>query len=77
MPPKAEMVESFTMDTPTEYLGPGEAAILLRVSPKTLGRWADQGRVPCAVTLGGDHGGGHRRFRRDVIEKIATEMGLE
>ncbi len=52
-----------------EYLTPGQAASLLHVSPKTLNRWAHEGRVPCIVTLGG-----HRRFRRDQIEAIAGRM---
>ena len=52
-----------------EYLTPGQAATMLHVSPKTLNRWAHEGRVPCIVTLGG-----HRRFRRDQIEAIAERM---
>ena len=45
-----------------EYLTPGQVARMLHVSPKTVDRWADQGRIGCIVTLGG-----HRRFaRRDV-----------
>ncbi len=55
--------------TGAEYLTPGQAANLLHVSPKTLNRWAHEGRVPCIVTLGG-----HRRFRRDQIEEIAERM---
>jgi excisionase family DNA binding protein len=55
--------------TSAEYLTPGQAANLLHVSPKTLNRWAHEGRVPCMVTLGG-----HRRFRRDQIEAIAQGM---
>lgn len=55
--------------TSAEYLTPGQAAVLLHVSPKTLNRWAHEGRVPCIVTLGG-----HRRFRRDQIEEIAQGM---
>ncbi len=55
--------------TSAEYLTPGQAATLLHVSPKTLNRWAHEGRVPCIVTLGG-----HRRFRRDDIEAIAERM---
>lgn len=55
--------------TSAEYLTPGQAAVLLHVSPKTLNRWTHEGRVPCLVTLGG-----HRRFRRDEIEAIAQGM---
>ncbi len=55
--------------TGADYLTPSQAAHLLHVSPKTLNRWAHEGRVPCMVTLGG-----HRRFRRDLIEAIAEQM---
>ncbi len=54
------------------YIRPGEAARILRVSPKTVNRWADEGRISCAVTLGG-----HRRFRLDVVLAVATSMGVE
>jgi len=51
-----------------EYLTPGQVAQLLHVSPKTVNRWADQGRIRCIVTLGG-----HRRFARpDVAEVLVT-----
>ena len=53
-----------------EYLLPGEAAALLHVSPKTVNRWANEGRLPCIVTLGG-----HRRFHRDVVAAAARQMG--
>ena len=53
------------------YLSAGEAAAILGVSPKTVNRWANEGKVPCAKTLGG-----HRRFRVDVIEAVAQSMGL-
>lgn len=52
-----------------DYLTPGEAARILHVSPKTVNRWADDGRIACIVTLGG-----HRRFRREDIEAVAEIM---
>ncbi len=52
-----------------EYVSPGEGAEILRISPKTLSRWADLGWISCAVTLGG-----HRRFPRDEIEAIEAEL---
>jgi excisionase family DNA binding protein len=52
-----------------EYLRPGEAAKLLHVSPKTIDRWAADGRIPCIVTLGG-----HRRFRVDDVLAVAERM---
>ena len=51
------------------YLGPGEAARLLDVSPKTVSRWADKGLIPCVTTLGG-----HRRFLRSAVEQVRKEM---
>jgi excisionase family DNA binding protein len=45
---------------------------MLGVSPKTVNRWATDGRIPCAMTLGG-----HRRFRIDVIRAVAVAMGLQ
>ncbi len=53
----------------TDYLPPGEVARVLHVSPKTISRWASQGLLPCVVTLGG-----HRRFRREDIERIERQM---
>jgi len=35
------------------YLHTGEAAEILHVSPKTVSRWAKQGRLPHLRTLGG------------------------
>lgn len=52
-----------------EYLRAGEAAQILHVSPKTMSRWAKEGRVPHIVTLGG-----HRRFSRRAIEELAQRM---
>ena len=52
-----------------EYLTPGQVARMLHVSPKTVDRWADQGRIGCIVTLGG-----HRRFARPDVEEVAAAM---
>lgn len=50
---------------PEPLLTPGEAAAMFRVDAKTVGRWADAGRLTFVRTLGG-----HRRYRRDEIEKL-------
>jgi len=57
--------------TPTgdDYVTPGEAARYLHVSPKTINRWANDGRIPCIVTLGG-----HRRFRRKDVDAAVRQM---
>jgi excisionase family DNA binding protein len=57
-------------DEGAEYLLPQEVAHLLRVSPKTVNRWADRGWLACSVTLGG-----HRRYRRTDVEALAERMG--
>lgn len=51
------------------YVTAGEAARMLRVSPKTVSRWADKGLISCMVTLGG-----HRRFLKAAVESAAREM---
>lgn len=48
-----------------ELLPPGEVAKMLGVDPKTLGRWAKLGKIPSIRTIGG-----HRRYRRSVVDAI-------
>ena len=48
-----------------EILTPGEVALLLRVGPKTVSRWATAGRLRSIRTPGG-----HRRFMRADIDAI-------
>lgn len=57
------------MSTQRDYLTPGEVARALHVSPKTIIRWANEGRIPHTVTLGG-----HRRFRRVDIEQVVARV---
>ena len=52
-----------------EYIKTAEVARLLRVSPKTVSRWAKDGRLPHLVTLGG-----HRRFPKAAILELASRM---
>ena len=54
------------------YLTAGQAARMLGVSPKTVNRWANDGRIACAVTLGG-----HRRFSVAEIQAVAVSMGVD
>jgi excisionase family DNA binding protein len=55
----------------TALLTPSEVAILFRVSPKTVTRWAKEGKLPYIRTLGG-----HRRYpARDV--RALAEAGFE
>jgi len=47
---------------------PAEVARLFGVSAKTVSRWAEDGKLPSVRTRGG-----HRRFQRDEILRIASE----
>ena len=47
---------------------PAEVAMVFRVDPKTVSRWAKTGRIHSIHTLGG-----HRRFRREEIERLLKE----
>jgi excisionase family DNA binding protein len=51
--------------SPEDWLGLGEAARLLGVTPNTLRRWSDRGHLPSFTTPGG-----HRRFPRASIEAL-------
>ena len=51
------------------YLLTGEVAELLHASPKTVGTWAKQGKLPYVRTLGG-----HRRYPTDPILRLAAAL---
>lgn len=48
-----------------EAMTPREVADLFSVDPKTVTRWAKQGKLPCFKTLGG-----HRRYPREEIMRL-------
>ena len=52
-----------------ELLTPGEVAVMFRVNPKTVTRWARAGKISAVRTLGG-----HRRFHADEIRRFLTEV---
>lgn len=57
------------METNGTYIKTAEVARILRVSPKTVSRWAREGRLPHLVTLGG-----HRRFPEGDIRELARKL---
>jgi excisionase family DNA binding protein len=48
---------------------PKQAALFLRVDPKTLARWAREGKLKYVKTLGG-----HRRYPEKEIRRIKEIM---
>ena len=57
---------------PPSYLHTAEVADILHVSPKTVSRWAKEGKLPFMKTLGG-----HRRYPEAEIRKLAEELREE
>jgi excisionase family DNA binding protein len=51
------------------YLRTTEVAGILQVSPKTVSRWAKEGKLPFLRTLGG-----HRRYPSAEIRQLANEL---
>src|SRR5215208_2389652 len=51
------------------YLLPSEVAEVLQVSPKTVTRWAKEGKLASRRTLGG-----HRRYARADIESLVERL---
>ncbi|MGH2722242.1 MAG: helix-turn-helix domain-containing protein [Actinomycetota bacterium] len=55
-----------------DYLRTAEVARMLRVSPKTVSRWAKEGRLPFVTTLGG-----HRRYPAQAISELVSRLTQE
>ena len=64
--------QSSITSRPSSYLRVGEAAEILQVSPKTVCRWAMDGKLPFQRTLGG-----HRRFPEQVIRELAASLQVQ
>jgi excisionase family DNA binding protein len=54
------------------FLFTSQVADLLHVSPKTIARWAKDGRLPFQRTLGG-----HRRYPDAAIRELAASLAQE
>jgi excisionase family DNA binding protein len=57
------------MPASRSWLRAAEVAARLHVSPKTIARWAKDGRLPCRRTLGG-----HRRYDPDHIDQLLRAL---
>lgn len=57
-----------TMET-ERLLTPGEVALMFRVDPKTVTRWASAGRIGSIRTPGG-----HRRFRESEVSALLADL---
>jgi len=55
-----------------DWLTPAEVAKVMRVSSKTVSRWADLGRIPSVRTLGG-----HHRFNSSVVADLLSSERVE
>ena len=63
------------MTAPNEQerlLTPAEVAQLFRVDPKTVSRWAAEGKLRCIRTLGG-----HRRFMMEDVQRLLGEAAQD
>jgi excisionase family DNA binding protein len=54
------------------YLRAAQVADILHVSPKTVSRWAQEGKLPFLKTLGG-----HRRYPEAEIRELANYLREE
>lgn len=67
-PPSPATAQPLPTTSSRTWLSLGPASQLLGVDPGTLRRWADEGRITVYTTPGG-----HRRFDRRALERLATE----
>jgi excisionase family DNA binding protein len=67
----AEGKGSASVEAPS-YLRTAEVAEMLYVSPKTVSRWAKEGRLPFMKTLGG-----HRRYPAAKIRELVQQLREE
>lgn len=54
---------------PERLLTPAQVAARFAVDPKTVTRWAKDGKLPFILTPGG-----HRRYRESVIDGLIVEV---
>jgi len=64
-------VETMASNEVETLLTPGEVASMFRVDPKTVSRWANDGKLQTYRTLGG-----HRRFREEEVMQLRAACGV-
>jgi excisionase family DNA binding protein len=58
-----------TKDSGSRFLTRAEVADIFQVSPSTITRWAEAGKLPSIKTLGG-----HRRYEAKVVMELARHL---
>ena len=61
-----------SIEASERLLTPGEVALMFRVDPKTVTRWASAGRIGSIRTPGG-----HRRFRESEVRALLADLTVE
>jgi excisionase family DNA binding protein len=61
---------TFIYDSAEKFLTPGEVARLFHVDPKTVNRWAHQGKITGICTPGG-----HRRYSEASVLALLNRPG--
>jgi excisionase family DNA binding protein len=67
--PVATQPSGKAVPDPPSYLHTAEVADILHVSPKTVARWAKEGKLPFLKTPGG-----HRRYPAVEIRQLVEEL---
>lgn len=58
-----------TDTNPEKLLTPAQVASRFAVDPKTVTRWAKEGKLPSIRTPGG-----HRRYRASIVDAMVVEQ---
>src|SRR6476661_414302 len=67
-----EEAQQVSVENTERLLTPGEVALMFRVDPKTVTRWASAGRIGSIRTPGG-----HRRFRESEVSALLADLTVE
>ena len=61
--------DNVTIENTERLLTPHQVAVMFRVDPKTVTRWASSGRIGSIRTPGG-----HHRFRETEVRALLAEL---